>query len=206
MKGVILDFSIQENKGAIITEEGDRYYFSGTDWKSEHLPQKEAAVDFEANADKKATMIYLDIKQAKQTKPSSFIKTDATNTTPDYAAENSFTIAEWAKKAIENYSNFSGRARRKEFWSWVLMSLILGIVALVIDNIFGITFLFVISSLATILPSVAVTIRRLHDINMPGLLALILVIPGLNVIFSIIIGCIDTVGTDNQWGAPAKLP
>ena len=106
MKGTILDYSIQENKGAITTENGERYYFSGADWKSDTPPQKGMTVDFESGDDKAASMIYIDIKQPKQSKTSSFIKKDVEHIEVDYNAESHYTIADWAKKAIEGYSNF----------------------------------------------------------------------------------------------------
>ncbi|MEX6315006.1 hypothetical protein AB6G19_16180 [Providencia manganoxydans] len=40
MKGIILDYSIQENKGAINADNGERYYFTGGDWRESQLPKK----------------------------------------------------------------------------------------------------------------------------------------------------------------------
>ncbi|HAW3224057.1 TPA: DUF805 domain-containing protein [Escherichia coli] len=204
MKGIILDYSTQENKGAIITEDGDRYYFSGADWKSNSTPQKGTSVDFEAGQDKQASMVYLDIKQVNTENASSFGKKNTESTVPDYEIENKYTIADWAKKAIGNYSNFSGRARRKEFWSFYLVMTIIIIIATIVDTILGFDLFSCIAILITYLLSISVTIRRLHDINISGILTLFCFIPLFGSIFSIVIGCIETKGTYNEWGAPAK--
>lgn len=48
MKGQILDYSVQENKGTITTADGTRYYFEGPDWKADMAPNRGMRVDFEA--------------------------------------------------------------------------------------------------------------------------------------------------------------
>ena len=60
MKGKILDFSIQSNSGAISGDDGERYNFSGADWKSERLPTRGMSVDF-ATEDHQAKEIYVAI-------------------------------------------------------------------------------------------------------------------------------------------------
>jgi TM2 domain-containing membrane protein YozV len=49
MKGQILEYSIQENSGAISGTDGSRYYFSGTEWKGTATPARGMTVDFEAD-------------------------------------------------------------------------------------------------------------------------------------------------------------
>lgn len=86
------------------------------------------------------------------------------------------------KFGFRNYVNFSGRAGRSEFWYWVLFCIIVGIVTLILDSaIFpdnDLSPLNSIFSLLTLLPSLAVGARRLHDIDRTGwrqLLALTLI-------------------------------
>jgi len=73
---------------------------------------------------------------------------------------------------FKNYVNFSGRALRSEFWYWVLFCFLLGIVTAIIDGVIfsgsRISPLNTLASLATILPSLAVGARRLHDIDRTG--------------------------------------
>lgn len=60
MKGKILDFSIQTNAGVISGDDGERYNFSGADWKSERHPTRGMSVDFAAE-DHQAKEIYIAI-------------------------------------------------------------------------------------------------------------------------------------------------
>ena len=71
---------------------------------------------------------------------------------------------------IKNYSNFSGRARRSEYWYWILFSMIVGII-LSLSSIFigpiG-SIIQAIWALGTIIPGIAIGVRRLHDIDKSG--------------------------------------
>jgi uncharacterized membrane protein YhaH (DUF805 family) len=78
------------------------------------------------------------------------------------------------KLGFKNYFKFSGRATRAEYWWWLLFTVLIGIGLDVIDTLTGtmgdagqglLGFLF---KLATIVPSVALGVRRLHDINRTG--------------------------------------
>ena len=59
MKGKILDYSLQQSSGLISGEDGQRYRFNNTEWKSDQLPVPGLAVDFEAD-EKEALGVYLD--------------------------------------------------------------------------------------------------------------------------------------------------
>ena len=79
---------------------------------------------------------------------------------------------------LGNYVNFSGRARRSEYWYWVLFTALLGAVAWTLDAVFGLHFynangvrfgwIALIVSALVFLPSIAVTMRRLHDTGRSG--------------------------------------
>ena len=85
---------------------------------------------------------------------------------------------EYFKKCVlQNYANFDGRARRKEYWHYALWCFIVGIVASVLDTVLGtgqafggsgIGIISMIVSLALMVPGLAVTVRRLHDIGKSG--------------------------------------
>lgn len=88
---------------------------------------------------------------------------------------------------FKNYANFKGRARRKEFWMFTLINIIIYVFLDITDNVSGLTFgkektgiLSLIYSLLVFLPGFAVSVRRLHDIGKSGWLFLIL--------FSVLIG------------------
>lgn len=71
----------------------------------------------------------------------------------------------WFLKCIRNYVNFSGRARRREYWNFVLFSALLVIVAMILDLIcFGRnSFFYGLACLFLFLPHLSVMARRLHD-------------------------------------------
>ena len=74
------------------------------------------------------------------------------------------------KVVRDNYTNFEGRARRKEFWMFTLVSLVISVGTLILDaSLFSdLGLVNRLYSLAILLPSIAVSIRRMHDINKSG--------------------------------------
>ncbi len=107
---------------------------------------------------------------------------------------------------FRNYVGFSGRAARSEYWYWVLFVLLLQIVAWLIDmtlfgfNTTGVNPIGVIVSLATLLPGLAVSVRRLHDIDRLGWWVLLGLIPVIGWIVLIYWACLrGTVGA-NRFG------
>ena len=90
------------------------------------------------------------------------------------------------KSGFNNYVNFQGRARRSEYWFWFLFTFLLSIVASIIDGIFGIYLVAGLALLATILPSIAVGVRRLHDTGRSGFWLFIALIPLVGAIVLII--------------------
>jgi uncharacterized membrane protein YhaH (DUF805 family) len=63
------------------------------------------------------------------------------------------------------YVQFGGRASRSEYWYWTLFSILVSIAANVVDGILGTSFISGIAGLALLLPGLAVSARRLHDID-----------------------------------------
>ena len=105
----------------------------------------------------------------------------------------------------DNYINFDGRARRKEFWQFTLFSIIFSIIALFVDSSLGLndTIGFnIIYTLVILCPSLAVSIRRMHDINKSGwwLMLFIFVLP------VIYLTCKDSDIGDNDYGSSEKYP
>ncbi len=114
------------------------------------------------------------------------------------------------KICFHKYVDFNGRARRSEFWWWALFTVILGIVAGIIDAILGTrssstgTGLFgSIANLAVLLPSLAVGARRLHDTGRSGWWQLLWFVCCVGWIVLIVWYCQDSHG-DNKYGASPK--
>ncbi|WP_367107162.1 DUF805 domain-containing protein [uncultured Psychrobacter sp.] len=125
----------------------------------------------------------------------------------NHAAEANYGIIDWFKKGLRNYVNFSGRARRKEFWYFFLVHLGLTILAMTVDAIIFSSetgLFYVVIALGLFLPSTAVGIRRLHDTSRSGWWFLISFVPLIGGIILLVFMAGDTKRETNQWGPPAK--
>ncbi len=118
----------------------------------------------------------------------------------------------WYLKVLRQYADFSGRARRKEYWMFVLMNFIAGIILSVVDSMLGVAVgegtigvLSLIYTLALIIPSIAVSVRRLHDSGRSGWWLLICFVPLLGTIALIVFYCMDSEEGDNQYGPNPKF-
>ncbi|MCF8364419.1 MAG: DUF805 domain-containing protein [Bacteroidales bacterium] len=119
---------------------------------------------------------------------------------------------EWYLKVLRNYANFSGRARRKEYWMFALLNFIFTIIAMIMDNVLGINYgmdifygpLYTIYALAVIIPSLAVLVRRLHDVGKSGWWFFISLIPIVGAIWLLVLTVTDSESGENQWGPNPK--
>jgi uncharacterized membrane protein YhaH (DUF805 family) len=117
----------------------------------------------------------------------------------------------WYIEAVKKYSVFTGRARRKEYWYFTLFNIVIIIPLTLIDMMTG-TFsneanmgLFSgVFILAILIPSIAVSIRRLHDTNRTGWWMLISFIPILGPIVLLIFLVQDSQIGDNRYGPNPK--
>jgi uncharacterized membrane protein YhaH (DUF805 family) len=114
-----------------------------------------------------------------------------------------------AVQAVFNkYAVFSGRSLRSEYWFWVLFGFLATIVLSIIDSVvFGTRTsssgpLEILFGLATIIPGIAVTVRRLHDVNKSGWWILI-AFTVVGIIPLIYWYCQPGTPGKNQYGAPA---
>ena len=107
----------------------------------------------------------------------------------------------------KNYVNFKGRARRKEYWGFTLFyALIFAILGAFAFTGIGVI-LFLVVFVVTLPPSISLTVRRLHDINLSGwftLYMLIMLIPvigeGIAIIISIVIGVVQGSAESHKFG------
>ena len=103
----------------------------------------------------------------------------------------------YLKVVQHNYANFNGRARREEYWYFVLGNLIVSILLGVVDGLLGMQIIGSIYSLAVLVPSIAVAIRRVHDVGKSGWFILI---PIYNLILMFTEGQAGT----NEYGTDPK--
>ncbi len=111
------------------------------------------------------------------------------------------------------YADFSGRARRKEYWFFNLFHIAMAIAgeflagALYNENpTLGATFgvIVVLYILASVVPSLAVTVRRLHDVDRSGWWYFIGFVPIIGGIWFLVLACTDGTSGPNQYGPDPK--
>lgn len=204
MKGAILDFSIQHNAGVITGDDQNRYNFTGSEWRGQRPPARGDKVDFAINTAGQATDVYIALSNTNT--PIQNISTQLDEISNQDQSEENYNLIDWFVKGLKNYANFKGRARRKEYWFFVLSQFILIFIAAILDSIlFGDpSLLYTIVALGLFIPSLAVAVRRLHDIGKSGWWYLICLIPIIGSILLIIWLATETKQENNQWGSPAK--
>ncbi|OOH89288.1 hypothetical protein BMT54_06885 [Pasteurellaceae bacterium 15-036681] len=105
----------------------------------------------------------------------------------------------WYLEVLKKYATFTGRARRKEYWFFMLFNMIASIVLSVIDVAIGtidyqsgLGIISGIYTLAVFIPSLAVTVRRLHDTGRSGWWLLITLLPLIGLIVLLVFMCMDS--------------
>ena len=123
---------------------------------------------------------------------------------------------EWYLKVMrDNFANFSGRARRKEYWMFVLVQTIVMIGLMILDSVLGLDFelqgislgygyLYLIGLIVHFIPSLAVLVRRLHDVGKSGWFYFIFLIPIIGVLWLLVLYCTEGQKQDNKWGPDPK--
>ncbi len=110
----------------------------------------------------------------------------------------------WYIQVLKKYVVFGGRARRREYWYFMLFNIIFSGVLSLIDNMLGIYVLSGLYSLAVLLPEIGVGVRRLHDTGRSGWWLLIGLIPLIGAIILIIYFVSDSQEGTNQYGPSPK--
>ena len=112
----------------------------------------------------------------------------------------------------KKYADFSGRARRKEYWLFSLFYFLVLVFLTVLDAYnglynpeVGIGLLSGLFILITFIPYLAVACRRLHDTNRTGWWILISFIPLIGTIWFIVLCCFDSDAGDNRFGGNPKI-
>jgi len=121
--------------------------------------------------------------------------------------------------ALRNYASFSGRARRSEYWYFVLFNAIFSLLAALLDHLLGTSFIintingpidfyygycYLIYALVIFLPSFAVLVRRLHDVGKSGWFFFITLIPIVGGIWLLVLLFTDSHEGANKYGLNPK--
>ena len=113
---------------------------------------------------------------------------------------------DWAKRPLQKYADFSGRAPRSEYWWFYLLQLVAMIFAMLVDSMLGTDvggtgygYVYMLTALALLVPCIAVGVRRLHDTDRSGWWMLIaLTVIGLIVLLVFFVS--EGTKGDNQYG------
>ena len=111
----------------------------------------------------------------------------------------------WYLGCWKKFAEFSGRARRQEFWMFALFNFLASVALAIVDGILGTNGgLGAIYSLAALIPGLAVSARRLHDTDHSGWWILINLIPMIGCIIYLVFLCSDSKPGENRFGPNPK--
>ncbi|MCO5071492.1 MAG: DUF805 domain-containing protein [Rhizobiaceae bacterium] len=242
MRGEILHYDVSQGIGFISAEDGTRYMFSRNDLMQSQRITKGMKVDFQPEgqnardvrlANQVAAATAQDNRQTTATRAPSLSHRapsvpvagakqpwGAASEEGSVQAAGAPDMGVWSYFrycSTKAYARFRGRARRKEYWSfvllWILAILAACIVGLAADAAIGnldygppvITLvLFAITALVLFIPGIAVTVRRFHDVGLSGWLYLLFFVLSFIYIGGIVILVITLLPSqkhDNKWGA-----
>lgn len=125
---------------------------------------------------------------------------------------------QWFLNALRRYADFTGRARRTDFWMFVLFAVLGGVILAIVDSGLGLTYatdggtrflpylggsgvLGTLYSLALVVPALAVCARRLHDTGKSGWWQVIWVVPVIGAVALIVLCATDGHRGPNRYGA-----
>jgi uncharacterized membrane protein YhaH (DUF805 family) len=117
----------------------------------------------------------------------------------------------WYIEALKKYAVFGGRSRRMEYWSFVLFNFVVFVVLAGIDALLGtfssasgVGLLSGIYLLATLVPILALSVRRLHDIDRSGWWVLTYLLPLIGPLVLLVFAVLDGTPGDNRYGPNPK--
>lgn len=178
MKGTILDFNIATNEGVISAQDGARYSFTNSDWRSASLhPTQGMEVDF-STQESSAKEVY------------GFAPVEQTPT-----AASDLNAWQHYVAAFKQYATFSGRTSLAGFWYFQLISFVISFALSIISaGLLGLLY-----TLGVLIPSLAIGARRLHDTGKSGWWQLLLFIPLIGLIVLIILWAQAPQAQKNQY-------
>lgn len=219
MRGEVLHYDEDHGFGFITGADGNRYTFAREDLRREATIGRGAAIEFQPAGGRARDVFSVRAQTASPT-DATVAPSQAGNApvAPQHFgrfAGNAPATDLWSyfwRGLTENYFNFSGRARRKEYWGyclfWTIALIVVVGVGLFFDDAMGdldelpaatvgLCGAFV---LATIPPWIGLNVRRLHDIGLTGWLFLAVLIPTIGWLIILVFALIPTQARENQWG------
>ena len=223
MQGEVLYFDAERGVGFIGGSDGNRYHFDRSDLSGRTGLHKGERVEFLTAGNRAQSVVSLDAPpdaapgDAPEILPRRpTIGTSVPTTGPAAASSPppSQSLFGYFRSCIAgNYANFRGRARRKEYWGFVLFFaltvIFVTVAGVVIDAALGnldreepvFTSIFAgLVVLSMLVPSLAVTVRRIHDIGLSGWFILLGLIPTFGNLIILVFAMIPSQKRENRWG------
>ncbi len=116
----------------------------------------------------------------------------------------------WYLEVLRKYAVFGGRARRKEYWMFLLFNILISIALGFVEGMFGLVtelgfgMISIVYSLLLLIPSLAVGVRRLHDTGRSGWWLLIVFVPIVGAIALLVFAVQDSESGHNEYGPNPK--
>ena len=116
---------------------------------------------------------------------------------------------EWYLNVLRQYADFSGRARRKEYWMFFLFNFLIMLGIAIVETVIGLGFMGIglisfIYAIGVLIPGLAVTVRRLHDTDRSGWWLLVAFIPIVGALALLYFMVVDGTPGANRYGANPK--
>lgn len=224
MRGEVLHYDEGQGFGFITGSDGSRYTFAREDLRRDAPMSKGTVVEFQPSGGQARDVFSIRaqlgaaVPSISPVPPPPHFGRDAVASAPAYPYQPPATdeLSLWGyfwRGITRNYTNFQGRARRREYWGyvlfWFLAFMIVFGVAVALDEAAGNlnreipAFAFAASGLyilATFLPGLAMTIRRQHDIGLSGWFYLLILLPSVGSLIIFIFTLIPSQKHENKWG------
>ncbi|QOF69199.1 DUF805 domain-containing protein [Aminobacter sp. SR38] len=224
MRGEVLHYDQAQGFGFAAAVDGNRYTFAREDLRGTAIPGKGTEIEFQPSGSqaRDVFVIHAQVGAAQMAAAAPAAATSVPQfgrrgSDQEGAAESGVvaTTGLWSyfRRALTtDYVNFRARARRKECWGyylfWTLSAVALAAIGFGIDGALGnldaepivgfaLPGLFI---LATLLPSIAVTIRRIHDLGLSGWFYLLILLPYVGSLIIFVFTLIPSQKHDNKWG------
>jgi len=213
MRGEVIHYDDSQGIGYISGDDGSRYGFTRADMRQLVAVGRGSRVDFTVDGGNARDIFVM------AGGPAAAFGRGSVVTDPD---DQALGLWGYFRRALaERYAMFRGRARRKEYWAFVLFSVIAFAVAAAIgggiDAALGnfdgadampvaLMVLVGLAWLALIVPSLAVTVRRIHDIGLSGWFYLLIFVPYVGSLIIFVFTLMPTQRNENKWGpVPAGI-
>ncbi len=217
--GEILYFDNERGTGFVGGDDGSRYVFARSDLGEGVRSAKGTRISFRPDGDR-AREIVATGPQPWGAAPASTAEPGAASLPIPSEPGPGLGLFAYFRKCLAHYADFRGRARRKEYWGFTLFVVvclvIVGLLGLAADGALGnldrqsgpaVTLILMgLVWLAVLIPSLAVTVRRQHDIGISGWFILLVLIPSIGGLIILVFALIPTEKHPNKWGpVPAGL-